>query len=306
MAQRMTVEVGVSLPVHIEKGVAIFTTDAASWLIGEGAGLARSQRKALKRLLGEDSERVKAHLASLDLYGLFNEANQQNWELSQPIDVDRLTAFRTLFLLPGKLADVGNLSSQELKDRQVFYMATSLWMVSRELGKSVPAAKTLRQLSLDKYEPYARVSALRFDMIQRMCELEVLPIQNPNAAWLIAEASTCIVREKMATSNKRASSKRAAYKNGKANIDAFADSDCATTRVWAEDGEVIRRFSESIHAMARELATSKKDPTFEEQYLKPYIAAFRAWNSYYFKRLEPSNMGRRRPGPQIGRKYAKC
>lgn len=302
MPQKETVKFN---PVHREKGVTIVTSDATTLLIGQRAGLAHSQRKALRQMLGEDSERVQAHLAHLDLCGLFSEADQQDWDLSQPIDIDRLTAFRTLFRLPGKLVKSSNLSPQQQKDRDLFYMATSLWMVSRELGKSVPAVKTLKQLAFDQYEPYARVSGLRFDMIRRMCELEILPIQNPSAAWLIAEASYCLYREKKSNSDKKPTSKRAMYKEAKVRLDAFASPDCFIASSRLEAREIVRRFAEVVDAEARKLAAAKSDPTFEKQYLKPYIAALKAWNSHYFKSMSPSRIERRRPGPAIGRQYAK-
>lgn len=305
MPNEATITISVSAPIYREKGVSILTTDAAASLIGQRSGLASSQRKALKKLLGEDSERVKAHLASLDLYGLFNEADQQSWDINHPIDIDRLTALRTLFLLPGELANAEDTSVQRRRDRDIFYMATSLWMVSREIGKSVPAAKTLKQLSLDRYEPYARVSDLRFDLIRRMCELEALPIQNPSAAWLIAEASTCLLREGGSASKVKVTSKREAYKRMQSGVDHFANPSCGINIKTVEDREIIKRFSEIVNATARKLAIEKTDSTFEKQYLKPYIAALRAWNSHYFKKLEPSKIERRRPGPRIGRAYEK-
>lgn len=307
MPQKSTITINALAPIHREEGLSILTTDAATLQIGQRAGLARSQRKALKKLLGEDSERIKAHLARLDLYGLFNEEEQQDWDISQPIDIDRLTAFRTLFLLPGDLVDTGDLSAQQQKDDSLFYMATSLWMVSRELGKSVAAAKTLKQLSFDRYEPYARVSGLRFDMIRRMCEMDVLPIQNPSAAWLIAEASNhYLLREQRVNPDRKITSKLALYRGMKASLDALGSSDCRITQECLEDREVIRRFAEVINAEARKLASAKTDPMFEEQYLKPYLTAWKAWNSYYFKELKPSRIERRRPGPEIGRKYTEC
>lgn len=263
------------IPVQTEKGVTIFTSDAITSLIGKRNGLTHAQREAFRKLLGENSEHVKAYLASLDLYGLFNEVDQQNQDISHLIDIDRLTAFRTLSLLPGKLANAEDISEQRRKDRDTFYIATSLWMVSRELGKSVLTDKMLKQLSLERYESYARVSKLRFDLIRRMCELDALPIQNPSAAWLMAEASICLLREKGRVSEMKINSKREAYQRIKSDIDQLASPSCRIGLKFSEDREIVKRFSEIINATAKKLATEKIDPTFEKQYLKPYIAALR-------------------------------
>ena len=294
----------ISWPIHEEKGIKILTTEAASQMLSERGRLARAHRRALEKLLGSNSARVKAHIAHLSLHGLFDDTESE-CDLEDPMQLDRLTAFRTLGLLPGKLANNEGISPEQRLDIDLFYMAMSLWMIAREKGTSGLAAQTLSKLGLDMYEQFATVSELRFKMIQRLCELRILPMKNECAAWLIAEASACLLREDSHYYD-GISSRESLYYARKGYIDYLAsDNAHLNTEVLMTNKSAIRDFLNIVEASAKQRASV--DQEFKTGKLEPYTKALTGINSRFRKLNSVRGLDKKkRPGPKLGSKYAKC
>ena len=255
-------------------------------------------------IVGSDRTRMIAVQYSLFLHELWQtedtEAFWKCWGYLHRMDLH--DAHRIFGFLPDPVyVDRSEKTQLTLKH---MYVGVHCWLLSRAQEQPT-AAKLLEELFGSLYSTYARLAELRYDLINRLVELKLLPgfFSKPAWPWLLAETAEAFQH----VTTKGRPSKRTSYDAEKDYQDYLEE--WAINPRWEEvvpskniivvdlcDIGWVYHFHNLVDAIAQ--LRSDKDSEFERLFFRPYKAARKEWKR---KANNPNIRDARLPQRRAGR-----
>ena len=267
----------------------------------------RQRKEIVDELLGNTREQHKAVNAALMLSALFNPATpaaDKGGIIFLLLDLDRLTAFRTLMLLPVVVEDY--IDEDELEKALAHYFGLSVWLISWELEKSGTLAENMKILGCEKCEPWAWESECRYRVVRGLCDKnKIPPFKKPAFPWLLTEASNywISIEERIERLRHGTITNKADFrKEIKAHIDGLKQLPDERNLIDLRGDARMHHFIDEVKTQGALLAQTDKD--FEKDPWLIYVKAFTTLNNFFYRHGE-LKLKKKRPGPNLERKYEK-
>jgi hypothetical protein len=225
---------------------------------------------------------------------------RRNEAIQSLAKMPRKQAYRMLATLPIPLLNHApdDISELEVSGEQAHWVAIAGWLLYWE-SESKPLKLMLDQVWAG-YEPRARISELRFQMIRKLVDDGQLypdTFTHPGLPWLLCEVSSC--RQRLNNVDVPTAKQRF-YESRKAHIDSLQIINPIDIRQPTDFDDFLNYFDQVVEVVARKYA--EHSPQFDRQYLRPYLSAGTVWNKNLqkdktFQPVRAHNQRDRKPAP---------